>query len=354
MPEVGATGAPHAPQQETPAARSRLRRQLLLLAAVLFTLEGMTRAYTARRFIPNQRLAAALEAGDGCIVWSGGSDMVSALDAPALLAAWHGEKTPCVADLAIGATSADVRYMAFRRYVNAGRKPLGVVLGFKGHAITDNVELRPGYDTGNNAAVFTWGKLADLGVYYPHVSFAAFDNSLRFLLFRTTAIGAHRQWLWVKVSQLEQRFGLLPKSATNAFGNVQAFLELEAENRQAAESARNDQASENWALMPWTAALVAEVEREGAGQVSFVRLPALAATERVYFHDTGSEARFTSFVTAIARAHGGKYVDLAHSPWMHDSLLMDGLHYTPEGAALISQAVGAALHARSESAPLSR
>jgi hypothetical protein len=315
------------------------------LAVLLCSLEGLTRAYSARRFIPNQRLAAALNAGNGCVVFSGGSDMVSALDVPALLGAWQGAKPPCIADLAFGASSADMRFMAFRKYLAAGMKPAGIVLGFKGHALTDQVELKPGYYTGNNAAVFEWSKLADLGVYYPHLSFTAFDNSVRFLLFRATAIGAHRQWLWLKVNQLEQRFGLLPKTATNAFGNVEAFLELEAENRTAALAAREQQASASWHLTPWTAELVARAERAGVS-VSFIRLPALSATERIYFHDAATERRFTSFVEDLARAHGGSYIDLAHAPWMRDSLLMDGLHYTPEGAALISHAVGAELSAR--------
>ena len=354
MPDARTTGGHGVPEGGTAWPARRLRRQLLALAALLVALEAMTRAYSARRFIPNQRLAAALKAGNDCVVWSGGSDMVSALSAPDFLGAWHDERAPCLADLAFGATSADTRFMGFRKYLHDGGKPRSIVLGFKGHAITDNVELRPGYHTGNNAAVFEWGQFADLGRYYPRVSFTAFDNSLRFLLFRATAIGAHRQWLWLKVNQLEQRLGFLPKSSTNAFGNVEAFLELEAENRQAALATQDSQASLHWQLMPWTAALVAEAERAGVQHVSFVRLPALSATERVYFRDPAAENRFTAFVSELARAHGGTYVDLAHAPWMQDSLLMDGLHYKPAGATLISRAVGEALRAHEQNPSSSR
>jgi hypothetical protein len=348
LPDASAPGASALTQAATTWPARRLRWQLLALAGVLVALEGMTRAYSARHFIPNQRLAAALEAGNRCVAWSGGSDMVSALDTPAFLSAWRDRPAPCVADLSLGATSADTRFMEFRRYVQQGGKPRALVLGFKGHAITDDVELRPGYHTGNNAAVFEWGKFSDLARYYPRVSFTAFDNSLRFLLFSVTAIGAHRESLWLKVNQLEQRLGLLPKSATNSFGNVEAFRELEAENRQAALASRDSQTSLHWQLMPWTAAFVAEAERAGVEHVSFVRLPALSATEGVYFHAAAAEGRFSSFVSDLARAHGGTYIDLAHAPWMHDSLLMDGLHYRPEGAALISRAVGEALHAQEE------
>jgi len=325
-------------------SRGRLRWQLLTLACVFFALEGLTRAYAARRFIPNQRLAAAVSSGDGCVVFSGGSDMVSALDLPSLLGAWQGTP-PCIADLALGAASPDIRFMAFREYLKAGRKPAEVVLGFKGHGLTDDPEYAPGYYTGNDAAVFEWGKLADFRIYYPRPSFTAFDNSLRFLLYRSTAIGAHRQWLWLKINQLEERFGLLPSSAKNRFGNVEAFRELEAETRQAMLAAREQQPTTNWQLMRWTAQFVAAAERAGVARVSFVRLPALAATERVYFRDADAEGRFTSFVSELARTHGGSYVDLARAPWVEDSLLTDGLHYTPRGAALISEALARALAA---------
>jgi hypothetical protein len=348
------TSAAGEPANGQGRALARLGTRVLFGLGVLFALDLEVRVKGPHGFIPDRRLADAVQAGDGCTVFTGGSDMVSAIDATVLLSEWQSGAKPCVANLAIGGASPDIRFMAFRKYLREGRKPAAVVIGFKGHALSDELELKPGYYVGNDAAVFEWADLADLGTYYPELSFAALDNSLRFLLFRATALGARRQSLWLKVDQLEQRLGLVHKSATNAFGNIDAFLELEAENRAAAAAASQSQRFVEWRVMRWTAALIALAARSGVSQVSFVRLPALQATERAYFYDASSERRFGDFVTELAQKYDGTYIDLSHAPWMQDSLLTDGLHYSASGAAEVSHAVGRALYEHQLGQPAAR
>jgi hypothetical protein len=96
-------------------------------------------------------------------------------------------------------------------------------------------------------------------------------------------------------------------------------------------------------LARFNARLVEAVVRAGARSVYFVRLPALAATERAYFADERSEDIFNHFMQENAQRHHGKYVDLSQAAWMQDTLLLDGLHYSPVAAAHITAAVGDAL-----------
>jgi hypothetical protein len=328
-----------------PSSRSawRLVRQVIVAVVLFATADQALRVYARAHFIPTRKLAAAVRAGDGCVVFSGGSDMQSALLVDTVQRSWQGSKAPCLADLALGGTSPDVRFMAFREYLSAGRRPSALVIGFKGHDVMDERELAPGYHLGNDATVYEWGTLADFPLYYPHLSFAAVDNAFRFLLYKASAIAAHRQTLWIRVDLLQQRLGLKPKLETNALGNVEAFKEIEAQLRTAAlanqTTMRNPAA---YRLAVWPTRLV-EVARQAGSRVWFVRLPATKASERASFPDATIEKAFTAFMTRLAQENGGDFIDLSRDPWVDDALLVDALHYSPHGAELISQSLGRAL-----------
>jgi hypothetical protein len=268
--------------------------------------------------------------------------MQSALELATVERFWRGDKAPCLANLALGGTSPDVRFMAFREYLSAPRRPSALVLGFKGHDVMDERNLSPGYHLGNDATVYEWGTLADLPLYYPRLSFAAFDNGFRFLLYKSSAIAAHRQTLWIRLDLLQQRLGLKPKVATNALGNVEAFKEIEAQLRTSALANQMMKNPAAYRLAVWPTRLV-EAARRAGSLVSFVRLPATKASDRASFPDTAIERAFAAYMTRLAREHGGEFIDLSHEPWVDDSLVVDGLHYSPRGAALISQALGRAL-----------
>lgn len=319
--------------------RRRLLKSCLAFLALFALANALVRAYERHRFIPFQRVGRAIAAGDGCTAFSGASDMLTALDLPTIAGNWGSGPPPCLADLSIGGGSPDVRFMAFREYARV-RHPAALVIGFKGHDIVDSQPYTPGYYVGNDAAVYEWGTLADLKTYYPRVSFAAFDNGLRFLLFRAFALGAYRQSLWLKVEALEERLGLLPKKVTNALGNVDAFLELEADARDRALATQHTWERDSRGLATWHGDLV---RAAGSARVSFVKLPARASVEQAYFADPASEARFDEFMRRLAAEHGGKFIDLSHAPWVEDSLLIDGLHYNARGRELISKELGRAL-----------
>jgi hypothetical protein len=326
----------------------RLVRQIVVCVVLLAAADQTLRVYARGHFIPTRKLATAVRAGDGCVVFSGGSDVQSALVLATVERSWQG-KAPCLADLALGGTSPDVRFMAFREYVSAPRRPAALVIGFKGHDVMDERDLAPGYHLGNDAMVYEWGTLADWGLYYPHLSFAAFDNGLRFLLYKTSAIAAHRQTLWIRLDLLQQRFGLKPKLETNALGNVEAFKEIEAQLRTAALA--NQTTMKNpaaYRLAAWPTRLVDTARRAGS-RIWFVRLPATKASDRASFPDPATERAFTDYMTRLGREHGGGFIDLSRHPWVDDSLVVDGLHYSSRGAELISQALGRAL---GENAPV--
>jgi len=317
---------------------TRLLRELAVVAVAFALVDGAVRHYARTHFVAPRKLAAALAAGDGCVVFSGGSDLQSALDVPLVAARWRGERPRCIADLSLGGTTPDVRFMAFRRYLEGPRRPATLVVGFKGHDLADERELDPGHYLGSDAAVYEWGRFSDLPAYYPTLSMKAVDNAVRFALMKATAIGAHRQAAWIKLDALEQRLGLVPKKEMNALGNVEAFRELEQEARSAALARRDQASGAGFRLAVWSSRLIDAAQAAGA-RVSFVRLPGTAASERAYFADAAHERRFDDFMAALAREHGGVYLELAHAPWMNDALLVDGLHYAPRAAELISEAL---------------
>lgn len=324
-----------------PYAR-RLVRQLVAFVVLFGLIDTGIRWYARTHFITSRKVTTAVAAGDGCLAFSGGSDMQSALQLPTLEQSL-GPGGPCVADLALGGTSPDVRFMAFREYLAAPRRPSALVIGFKGHDVIDERDYAPGHYVGNDAAGYVWGSLADFSTYYPTLSFSALDNAFRFLLFQLTALGANRQTLWVRVDLLEQKLGLKPKLVTNELGNVQAFLEIEAEMRAAALANHEQRDPATYHLAVWHARLVEAARSAGVTRISFVQLPSSSAFERALFPDASRRRAFDDFMTRTADKYGGKFVDLTHEPWVEDSLLVDGLHYSPRGAALISEAIGRAL-----------
>lgn len=322
--------------------KRRLWIQLLVFVTVLLALDGRVRSYGHRHFNSFLRLdqavrdAAASTGPDRCIVLSGGSEMVSAVDAKELAAGLpaRGGTPPCIADLSIGATYVDVRFMALREYLGQGGKLDTLVLGFRGLAIAESPDLAPGYYLGNNSALYDWSILRDLGIYYQRPSFEAIDNSIRVTLLRQTAIGANRQAFWSRVNAIELGLGMRPRVATNRFGVVDEFLKIADEQPHARMT--------TWWLGRWYAEILRLADSCHA-RVFFVRLPGLARAEQAYFADAESRASFDHFVDGIAREHGGRLVDLSAEPWVDDSLLIDGLHFDARGATLISRALGAAL-----------
>ncbi len=321
----------------------RLWPQLLAFAIALVVIDRAVHAYALRHANGLVRVEQALQSSAlatpaaQTIVLSGDSDMESAIDTGEILAglAARGVTNQRLANLALGGTDADVRFMALREYLERGGKMDTLVLGYRGTEPADDEPLRPGSYTGNNAVVFTWGRFGDLAIYHPHASFAAVDDALRFTLFRATAIGANRQALWAKVTRAEARLGMRPFGATNAYGVVAEFSKLaEAHDAPAQTTA--------WALGRWYRAIVSLAASHGA-RITFVRLPALKRSEQTYFANDESRRAYDALLEGVAGAHGGRRVDLSAEPWVGDWLIVDGLHFTNRGAALVSRAMGEAL-----------
>ena len=134
-----------------------------------------------------------------------------------------------------------------------------------------------------------------------------------------------------------------PRVATNALGNIQAFQEIEREMRVAALANAEQRDPQTYHLAAWPARLVGAARQAGVEHISFVKLPATTAFERAFFPDSAHRQGFEDFMGRLARHHGGQFIDLSQQPWVQDSLVVDGLHYSPQGATLISQALGRSL-----------
>jgi hypothetical protein len=322
--------------------KRRLWVQLLVCALALFVLDRTVRSYGHRHFNSFLRLdkavreAATATGGDPCIVLSGGSETVSAIDEKELAAVLlaRGVKASCIADLSIGATYVDVRFMALREYVGRGGKLDTLVLGFRGLALVDSPDLTPGYYLGNNAALYDWSTMRDLATYYRRPSFEALDNSLRVALLRQTSIGANRQAFWARVNAIEIGVGMRPSVLTNRFGVVDEFMKIADEQPHVHAS--------TWQIGRWYAEIL-RVAKDHHARVFFAKLPALKRAEEAYFTSAESRASFDTFVDTVARENGGRLIDLSAEPWMEDSLLIDGLHFDARGATLVSRALASAL-----------
>ncbi len=321
--------------------RSTLRRLWIQIGSFLLLLiaidAGIDR-YGKRHFTPYSILDNAKAAGNLCVGIVGSSEMVTAYDERAFKEALAplGD-APCIANLAIGGTGQDIGYFALREYWKSGHSLRLLVIGFRGFSLIEDGEYAPGYYFGNNAAAFEWGNWRDLAIYFPNYSFAYFDNLIRFAIHSHSGLGVFAAAIWANLRRWELDVGVRKSDGTVAADVTNAFLEVAKD--MAGPEENTPGASRGWKLDRWTERIVSEAKLRKT-PIFFLRLPAAQKEDLALRVDEPVRRSHLRFLTKTARSLDGDLINLMTEPWVQDSLFVDGIHFSPQGAKLISATTG--------------
>jgi hypothetical protein len=317
----------------------------LTFLAVLIACDRILGRYGARHFLPQQKMDRAAAAGDGCILILGDSRMDAGFDSSAF---HEGLRTTgrdhCVAQLAIGATTAAGHYFTVREYISGGRRPLVAVIGMAGDSLLGPQHaVRPDEMVGNQAIHLTWTKASDVFAEvpgFPTTNVATFDAGLRFLMARATSFGRYQSMVSIKTQRLARWLTGQASESVNRFGALDDMARLE-EGLRADASARiaremASPASERlgqW--FPWTATLL---EHHGVPIVA-VELP-MPEAYRKSVAELPQTVAYRTWLAGELHRRGGAWIDLSHETWLEDRLFGDPLHLGAQGATRFSQSLG--------------
>jgi len=298
--------------------------------------------YGHRHFVPEQQMQTALTAGDGCILILGDSRMAAGLDQPALHQALGRRGADrCVADLAIGATDVSGAFLAARRYVSAGRRPVLAVVAKVEDSLLDPDATGPRMMVGNNAIHLVWTTPGDVFAEvrgFPFASVAAFDDGLRFLIARGTALGRYQSLVSLRAQRLQDALTGADRGAQNRFGQFNDMAALERDMQERADARLAAATHEPGGRSVWFDRL-GDLLRLSGTRVVVVELPMPSAYRR-RISDTAPAIAYRRAFTAALRARGAAYIDLARAPWVDDALFADALHLNARGAAQLSRDLG--------------
>jgi hypothetical protein len=327
----------------------------LRLALAIFFVAGLACDRLVARsfphhFIPEQRMSAALASGSGCIVTAGDSRMVAGVDLEVLERTLRkAGRNECTANIAIGALPIHGISVALREYLRRGGKPEVLVLGLSEDMLIPLKDAPdPSRFVGNDAISIAWSDAADVRRLYPGFPFAnvrEFDDGLRFLLARQSALGSYDSLISYKVQTLQERLLGRAKATNNVFG---ADSDMDALAEQMQSRAQRQLA--NTLTLPDEIRLdpdFSEIERrvrEVGARLVVVELP---MPERYRTRVTESDAgrRYLAWFSKRLADRGERFVDLTHPTWLEPSVFRDFLHLNSEGARLFSADLGRALAA---------
>ena len=330
-----------------------MRRLLVSIAtavAALVALNLMLGWYGPRHFVPEQLMQAALSVGDDCILILGDSRMKAGVDQAVLHQALLQRRADrCVADLSIGATDVSGAFLTARRYLALGRKPALAVVG----KVEDSL-LDPDPDTtgprmmvGNNAIHLTWTTPRDVFAEidgFPFASVAAFDDGLRFLIARATALGRYQSPVTLRAQRLQNALTGADRGPENRFGKFSDMAALERDLRERAEARLAAATDKTGGRSSWFDHLVDMLRAHGT-RVVVVELPMPSAYRRRISESAPAIEYRRSFAASLP-ARGAVYVQLDRAPWVDDALFSDPLHLNAAGAARVSRDLGDQLPGR--------
>lgn len=300
--------------------------------------------YSSRHHLPQQQLADARLAGDGCLLFLGDSRMVAALDAGALdRALSRAGQERCHVQLAIGATDVGGMYLTARAYLSAGHVPLMAVIGKVGDSLLGMDPVRPSDMVGNNAIHLIWSRPGDVFAEvpgFPWQDIAAFDAGLRFLVARATPLGRYQSLVSIRA----QRIGALvtgetraPRNKFGALGDM-AVLEDTLRVRAGANLTKAMSGSEADRFGPWFGRLADLLRQYGVAPL-VVELP-MRRAYRTAVTTTPAAIAYQRWLANQLSRRGGSLLDLSSADWVRDELFADELHLGQTGAALVSATIG--------------
>jgi hypothetical protein len=325
-----------------------VRALLLAIAAAVIAIVAADLGlgwYGNRHFLPEQRMHSALDSGDGCVLILGDSRMASAVDGVALHDALRRNGLDlCIADLSIGATDVSGAFLTARKYLETGRSPVLTVVGKVEDSLLDPDSAGPATMVGNNAIHLVWSKAGDVWAEipgFPLSNLNAFDDGLRFLLARGTALGRYQSLLSVRIQQMQDRLTGMAARPSNRFGMTADMAALESTFRARANARLAEAVAAPGARSQWFDRLLTMLEA-GGSRVLVVELP-MPSKYRRDVRETPIAAAYRGSFAATLSARGHAYTDFGSAPWAADNAFADALHLNAAGAAHLSSDLGKAL-----------
>lgn len=321
-----------------------LKLRILIFFGAVAILTAFLSWVGPSHYIPTQKMARAIDQGDGCLVFIGSSRMAAAYDEDSLKAEFRKRgHQPCLGDLGLGGVGLDGQFVTIRHYLRHRPNPRAVVVGFHGADLFGVLDPTQVPFSGNRAVMYRWGHPGDLSAYYTSLNPSFAELSLKFLVLGAIPATAFVvSGVWYKVLAFQQ--WLTSKSGTdstpspanaNRFGQLEDMTDLATQNESAAaqQFAHPPPANGEWAHSVWFSKIETLI-REKHIPLILVELPAPQPKELPSVAD-GRKA-YRQWLTAHS-ADKNHYVNLDEGSWTEPELFMDDLHVSPKGARKASQ-----------------
>lgn len=328
-----------------------LRLALGVFLCSLVACDRVVARVVPHHYIPEQRMNAALGRGPGCVVTAGDSRMVAGVDLAVLEPTLRSAgRDVCAANIAIGALPIHGISVALREYLRRGGRPQTVVLGLSEDMLIPLQEPPdPSRFAGNDAISIAWSDSGDVDRLYsgfPLVNIREFDDGLRFLFARQSALGTYASLIAYKVQTLQDRLlGRAQAPSNNVFG-ADSDMDALAEQMQS----RAQRLLAETLTLPEQARLdpdFSDIERrvhDVGAKLVVVELP-MPDRYRTRVTESDAGRRYLAWFSSRVVSHGGRFVDLTHPAWLEPSVFHDFLHLNEAGARLFSADLGRALAA---------
>jgi hypothetical protein len=284
-----------------------------------------------RHFLPEQKMGAALAAGDRCVMLLGDSRMVAGVDVPTLTESLR-ERGPerCIAGLAIGGTDIRAMYMMARTYLEAGRLPAVAVLGKVEDSLVDPDTTGHAMMEGNNSLHLVWSRPGDVFAEAPGFPFAsprAFDDGLSFLVARSSALGRYHSSASLAVQHIQARLvgrGIVPTDQSFGAKADMERLSEEWRTRAIVKLESLAAAAQPEGLHLWATALMDLLQEYGV-KIVVLELPMPSGYRDVVSAQRAS-AEYRNWFKAALDRRGGDLIDLSRPRWLSDAGFTDALH----------------------------
>jgi hypothetical protein len=294
---------------------------------VVVAADRMLAAWAPGHFIPAQKLASAIAAGDECVVLLGDSRMAAGFDRQAMNRELGG---PCVADLSMGGVKLEGQVLALRKYLRSGRRPRAVVLGISPDTLVEPIRrIEMQSIVGSQAALLLWSDASDVFDLFPGFPKADLIEGAEFLLKRSNALTVYSSIVWKKVSAFQDRLTGEPLRPENPFGQDADMRALADEFLQKVSHLGSGQAP-RWHR--WYRKLL---ELSRGTRLFLVEVPMNPA-----FRELAESSRAVANVREWLSREPVALLPAGSFPPLDERYFPDQLHLSAEGAALFSAELG--------------
>lgn len=288
--------------------------------------------YLTRNSLPRRLMRHANESQSATVLALGNSLMLSGFN-EALFNKAAGLNPPNGAvNLALGAT-VPVDQLLLLRYALAQKiRPRVIIYGFYDFQLTAPNRFSTGDLIGNHSMLYYFEPL-----YARQFYSLSFHDSVEFRAMRLLPMLEERGAVWAKIELFRRALAQqgMPYQRSNQFGRISDFSLLESAS--ADDFRRKCEASANLPLAPPVEELFREAHNSTTTLV-VVEMP--MSSEHVQkFYSMPSWSQYVEHLKILASPYNVLFIDA--SKWIgNDSLFLDSIHLSHDGAAQFSERLG--------------